>query len=133
MKELIEFLNDYPVQYLATIGLDGKPKCRPFMYAAHYDGKIWFCTGSGKDVSRELKANPHLELSVAGKEFTWARVSGQAIFSDNIEVKEICLQIPIVKSIYKTSDNPVLEVFYIANGSAIVTNLSGTPPHTFKL
>ena len=31
MKKVVEFLQANPVQYLATVGRDGKAKCRPFM------------------------------------------------------------------------------------------------------
>ena len=31
MNKVIEFLKENPVQYLATVGRDGKAKCRPFM------------------------------------------------------------------------------------------------------
>lgn len=33
MNKVIEFLKENPVQYLATVGRDGKAKCRPFMFA----------------------------------------------------------------------------------------------------
>ena len=29
MNKVVEFLNANPVQYLATVGRDGKAKCRP--------------------------------------------------------------------------------------------------------
>lgn len=32
MNKVVEFLNANPVQYLATVGRDGKAKCRPFMF-----------------------------------------------------------------------------------------------------
>ena len=32
MNEVVKFLEENPVQYLATIGRDGKAKCRPFMF-----------------------------------------------------------------------------------------------------
>ena len=32
MKKVVEFLQKNPVQYLATVGRDGKAKCRPFMF-----------------------------------------------------------------------------------------------------
>ena len=32
MQKVVEFLQKNPVQYLATIGRDGKAKCRPFMF-----------------------------------------------------------------------------------------------------
>ena len=31
MQKVVEFLQKNPVQYLATVGRDGKAKCRPFM------------------------------------------------------------------------------------------------------
>ena len=43
MSKAVEFLNENPVQYLATVGRDGKAKCRPFMFAGEVDGKLWFC------------------------------------------------------------------------------------------
>ena len=33
MKEVVEFLQANPVQFLATVGRDGKAKCRPFMFS----------------------------------------------------------------------------------------------------
>ena len=38
MNEVIKFLKENPVQYIATIGLDGKPKVRPFQVIADFSG-----------------------------------------------------------------------------------------------
>ena len=65
MNKVVEFLNDNPVQYLATVGRDGKAKCRPFMFAGELDGKLWFCTNNQKDVYKDLQANPNIEISVS--------------------------------------------------------------------
>ena len=56
MNEVVEFLNANPVQYLATVGRDGKAKCRPFMFAGALDGKLWFCTNNTKDVYKDMQA-----------------------------------------------------------------------------
>lgn len=48
MEKVIEFLKANPVQYLATVGRDGKAKCRPFMFCCEYEGKLWFCTNNTK-------------------------------------------------------------------------------------
>ena len=40
MKKVIEFLQQNPVQYLATVGRDGKAKCRPFMFVLAKDNKL---------------------------------------------------------------------------------------------
>ena len=42
MQKVVEFLNVNPVQYLATVGRDGKAKCRPFMFCCEKDGKLCF-------------------------------------------------------------------------------------------
>ena len=58
MNKVVEFLNANPVQYLATVGRDGKAKCRPFMFAGERDGKLWFCTNNQKDVYKDMQENP---------------------------------------------------------------------------
>lgn len=40
MQKVVEFLQKNPVQYLATVGRDGKAKCRPFMFCFEQDGKF---------------------------------------------------------------------------------------------
>ena len=58
MQKVVEFLQKNPVQYLATVGRDGKAKCRPFMFCFEQDGKLWFCTNNTKDVYKDMLANP---------------------------------------------------------------------------
>ena len=65
MKKVVEFLQANPVQYLATVGTDGKAKCRPFMFAGEMDGKLWFCTNNQKEVYKDMQANPEIEISVS--------------------------------------------------------------------
>lgn len=60
MKKVVEFLQANPVQYLATVGRDGKAKCRPFMFCFEQDGKLWFCTNNQKDVYKDILANPEI-------------------------------------------------------------------------
>ena len=43
MKRVVEFLNANPVQYLATVGRDGKAKCRSFMFAGGRADSTGFC------------------------------------------------------------------------------------------
>ena len=40
MNEVVKFLKENPVQYLATVGRDGKAKCRPFMFVLAKDNKL---------------------------------------------------------------------------------------------
>lgn len=133
MKEVVAFLQENPVQYLATIGRDGKAKCRPFMFAGEKDGKLWFCTNNQKEVYKDMQVNPYVELSVASPTYAWIRLNGKAVFENDKAAKEMCLQNPIVKSQYQTADNPIFEVFYLAEAHAVIADFSGNPPREYNL
>ena len=133
MNEVVKFLNENPVQYLATVGRDGKAKCRPFMFAGEKDGKLWFCTNSTKEAYKDMQANPNIEISVSSPTYAWIRLHGKAAFEDNMVVKEMCIQNPIVKSQYQTADNPIFEVFYLADAHAVIADFSGNPPQEYSL
>ena len=63
MNDVKEFLEQNPVEYLATIGLDGEAKVRPIMYYFEENGKYYFCTSTQKPMYKELEANPKFELT----------------------------------------------------------------------
>lgn len=132
MNEVVKFLEENPVQYLATIGRDGKAKCRPFMFCFEQGGKLWFCTNSTKDVYKDIKINPYIEISVSSPSYAWIRLNGKAIFENNMDVKEGCMNNPIVKGQYQTADNPIFEVFYLEDAYAVKADFSGNPPKEYK-
>lgn len=133
MKEVVAFLKENPVQYLATVGRDGKAKCRPFMFCGELDGKLWFSTNSTKDVYKDMQANPYIELTVSSPSYAWIRLNGKAVFEDNKAAKEMCLQNPIVKGQYGDASNPIFEVFYLADAHAVIADFSGNPPQEYAL
>ena len=131
MKKVVEFLHANPVQYLATVGRDGKAKCRPFMFIGEQEGKLWFCTNNQKDVYKDMMENPEIEISVSSPEYAWIRLAGKAVFENNMEAKELCMQNPIVKGQYQTADNPIFEVFYLENPHGAIADCSVNPPDQF--
>ena len=133
MKEGVEILQENPVQYLATVGRDGKAKCRPFMFCFEKDNKLWFCTNNQKDVYKDMQANPEIEICVSSPEYAWIRLNGKAVFENNMKVKEDCMANPIVKGQYDTATNPIFEVFYLENAKTTIADFSGNPPKTYRL
>ncbi len=131
MKKVVEFLQANPVQYLATVGTDGKAKCRPFMFAGEMDGKLWFCTNNQKEVYKDMQVNPEIEISVSSPDYAWIRLHGKAVFENNMAAKEMCIANPIVKSQYQTAENPIFEVFYLENPHGVIADFSGNPPYQF--
>lgn len=132
MKEIVNYLKENSVQYLATVGRDGKAKCRPFMFCLEKNRKLWFCTNNQKDVYKDMMENPWIEITTSGKDFSWIRISGKAVFKNNMEIKKECLNYPLIKNIYQTPDNPIFEVFYIEEGEAVIADFSGNPPRKFS-
>lgn len=131
MNEVVKFLQENQVQYLATVGHDGKAKCRPFMFCFEKDGKLWFCTNNTKDVYKDMLETPYVEVSVSNPNYAWIRLNGKAVFENNMAVKEICMNNPIVKGQYETAENPIFEVFYLAEAKAVIADFSGNPPKEY--
>ncbi|WP_349764033.1 pyridoxamine 5'-phosphate oxidase family protein [Fusobacterium sp. SYSU M8D902] len=131
MEEIIKFLTENPVQYLATVGVDGKAKCRPFMFCFEKDKKLWFCTSNKKKVYEEMSKNPFIEICISNASYSWLRLSGKATFKNEIEIKKSCFENPIVKEQYKTIENPSFQMFYLENIQAIIADMSGNLPKKY--
>jgi len=133
MKEVIEYLHKSGVQYFATIGLDGKPKVRPFHFMFEEEGKLWFCTSNEKEVYKELQKWPYTELSTMGDNMSWVRLSGKVVFSDSMKVKEKIFEVsPMVKGIYKSAENPSFVVFFLEEANANIFEI-GKPSVNYSL
>lgn len=133
MIEILEFLSKSKVQYLASIGLDGKPKVRPFQFMFEEDGKLWFCTSNQKEIYKELKKQPYIELCASDKNMSWLRIEAKVIFADNLDIKQKVFECsPLVKGIYKNPNNTEFEVFYLSEGKASISEI-GKPPVYYSL
>lgn len=55
MNDVIKFLNENPLIYLATEGLDGNAKVRPILYYFEENNKLYFCTSNKTNVQRIRK------------------------------------------------------------------------------
>lgn len=134
MRNIVTFLRENPVQFLATNGTDGKPKVRPFQFMIEKNGKLFFCTSNQKNVFKEMQAQPYIELCVSSPKYEWLRLSGKATFILDKDIKqEIIEASPLVKSIYKEPGNPVFEIFYLDQAEAVLADFSGQPPRKVTL
>ena len=133
MNEVIKFLDENPIQYLSTVGLDGKPKVRPFMFMLERGEKLYYCTSNKKAMYEEMKNNPYVEITTASPEFVWLRFSGKVVFSYDIEIKKAIIEkSEIVKAQYQTAENPDFEILYL-EGKAKIADFSGEPPKEFNI
>jgi len=80
------------------------------------------------------KNNPSVELSVASPEEAWIRLAGEAVFENNLAVKQKMIESDEnLRAQYRTADNPVFEVFYIDHAVATIAAFTGLPPKKFFL
>lgn len=133
MNDVIKFLNENPLIYLATEGLDGNAKVRPILYYFEENNKPYFCTSNKKPMYKELEKNPNCEITTTTAEFAWIRISGKVEFTSNLELKQKVIESnELVKTLYQSGDNPEFEVFTIS-GDATIADFSGNPPKNYKI
>ena len=132
MEEVVKFLNENKMGNLATVE-NGEPRVRPWGFMFEEDGKFYFCTANTKDVYKQLKSTPFVEFTATSSQFGWVRLRGEIKFCIDLKIKEKVLKtVPMVESMYKTADNPIFEVFFIENGTAIMADFSGKPSKNFE-
>lgn len=130
LRDVADYLDRIGIQFMATIGLDGKPKVRPMQYMILEDGKLWFCTNSQKAVYAELQANPHIELCGCRLEedemqTPWIRFSAEVVFEQRQDIRDAIIEkSAIVNTLYKDMrSNPIFKVFYLKDIDGWMTNL----------
>lgn len=127
MDEVFEYLKKAGTYFLATVDGD-QPRNRAFGTVNMYDGKIYIQTGKVKDVSKQMKANPKIEIcAFIPQDGTWIRVAGKAILDESIEAQESMLDAyPSLKNMYAAGDGNT-EVFYIADATATISSFTAEP------
>lgn len=125
MDEVLEFLKKAGVYYLATVDGD-QPRVRAFGTANIFEGKLYIQTGKVKDVSKQMKANPKVEIC-AFTEGAWVRVAGKAILDERIEPQESMLAAyPALADRYQPGDGNN-EVFYLEDVTATFSSFTEEP------
>ena len=61
MERVEKFLKEAETYYLATVEGD-QPRVRPFGTAHIFEGRLYIQTGKVKDVSKQIHANPKVEI-----------------------------------------------------------------------
>lgn len=125
MQEVYDFLKKVKTYYLATVE-DDQPRVRPFGTIDLFEGRLYIQTGKSKDVSKQIQANPKVELSAFDGE-QWLRLSGELVRDDRIEAKEHMLDAyPHLKGLYSAEDDNT-EVLYFKNAKATFCSFTREP------
>ena len=125
MEEVYKFLKEAETYYLATVDGD-QPRVRPFGTADIFEGKLYIQTGKSKDVSKQIQANPKVEIC-AFKNGEWLRVAGTLVRDDRVEAKAHMLDAhPHLKAMYSAEDDNT-EVLYFKDATATFSSFTAAP------
>ena len=125
MKRVEQFLKDAETYYLATADGD-QPRVRPFGTAHVFEDKLYIQTGKVKDVSKQIHANPKVEIC-AFKDGQWLRVAGTLVEDERLEAKQSMLDAyPMLQQLYKADDGNT-EVFYFKDAVATFSSFTSAP------
>ncbi len=111
IERVYQFLNDAGTYYLATVEGD-QPRVRAFGTALLCNGKLYIQTGKVKDVSKQIAANPKVEIC-AFKDGKWVRIAGILENDDNRDVKVAMLEkMPSLAGMYSADDDNMQMLFF---------------------
>lgn len=125
MQEVCEFLKQCSTYYLATTDGD-QPRVRPFGTAEIFEGKLYIQTGKVKNVYRQMKENPKIEISgMAGG--NWIRLTATTVEDDRVQARQHMLDAyPSLKKMYSADDGNTV-VFYLENATATICSFTEEP------
>ena len=125
VERAAKFLKDAVPYYLATMEGD-QPRVRPFGTAHVYEGRLYIQTGKVKDVSRQILANPKVEIC-AFNENEWIRIAGSLVEDDRVEARASMLDAyPSLKNMYAADDGNT-QVFYFKDAVATISAFTHEP------
>ncbi len=125
MKRVEQFLKDAGTYYLATTEGD-QPRVRPFGTIHLFEGKLYIQTGKVKNVSKQIHANPKVEIC-AFKDGEWLRIAGELVEDDRREARQSMLDAyPALQQMYSVDDGNT-EVFYLKNATATFSSFTKEP------
>ena len=125
VERVCSFLDEAQTYYLATAEGD-QPRVRPFGTAMVYEGRLYIQTGKVKAVSRQIAANPKVEIC-AFHEGKWLRVAGTLVNDDRREAKAAMLEkMPALKGMYSADDDNT-QVLYFRDATATFSSFGGAP------
>jgi uncharacterized pyridoxamine 5'-phosphate oxidase family protein len=129
MDTVFEFLKASPIFHIASVDGD-KARVRPFRFMMKRNDTLYFCTNKTKEVYKQLKQNPDIEISDMGSDGgTWLRIRGRIAFDETREAKAQAFEeSPNLLNMYpKGADDETFVTFYFTEAVATIFSFTGAP------
>jgi len=127
MNTALEFIKASPVFHIATVDGD-KARVRPFGFTMKRNNKLYFCTNKTKDVYKQLKKNPDIEISDMGNN-VWLRIRGRIAFDETREAKVQAFEESsnLLRIYPKGADDETFVTFYFSEAVATLFSFTEAP------
>lgn len=120
MKQILEFIKEQKVSYLATIENGDQARVRPMNGLVEIEGKLTWCTNNQKDMFAQVVAYPKVEVCLFGSGKT-VRISGNCVPTTDESMKAKFLELqPAVAKFYGGKED-TLEILVFETATALVT------------
>jgi pyridoxamine 5'-phosphate oxidase len=121
LNEILKFVTDNPISFFATLDGD-QPKVRALqLFSADKTG-LYYSMDSNKDVYKQLKANPKVEVCFLDKKSKigdMVRVTGEVEFVQDMDMKRKVIEArPFLKQMGITAESPGFLIMKVAKCQA---------------
>ena len=124
MSKVKDFLAETGIFFLATVDGD-QPKLRPLGAFLEEDGKLIFGVGDFKNVYRQMRANPLVEIAACKKDGHWLRYTGRAVFETDERYAEEMIRQSHLEAIYNEQTGNKLMTFHLEDATAVDIAIMG--------
>lgn len=125
MKRVYDFLKKAGTYYIATVEGD-QPRVRPFGTVNEFEGKLYIQTGKVNPSSRQIAANPKVEICVFC-DGEWIRIACELVEDNRVEARKSMLDAyPDLRGMYDENDGNT-QVFYMKNAVATISSFTSAP------
>jgi len=117
-QEILDFVRSNPTSFMATLD-NGEPRVRGMQTAQISDGGLTFCTGTHKDICKQLLANEAVELAYWDESGgVMLRLHGRMEPVDSLDLKQeiVNTTFQFLKPVVKQHGYESLALFRFAGG-----------------
>lgn len=125
MKEVLDFLKEAGVFFLATVDDEGA-RVRPMGFFMEYEGRLYFGIGSLKEGYAQLKKNPNFEVCALNSDKQWLRIKAKAVFDERpIALSKAFEVMPKLKLMFPPEGKSEFCLFYADKASCAFADMKG--------
>lgn len=129
VTETVNFVKKCDCYFISTLDENEQPRVRPFGLIFEDNGKVIIGMGSYKDVYKQIKAHPRIEICAFNKaEGKWIRLNGKAVEDTKPEYIEKGFEMfPNLRDVYNEKTGLKMALFYLDELHSTMYSFGGEP------